>query len=117
MRKKLKILIALSAMLLPVLYSGFTEAKETKKIVILKSEGYALSSDSYFFTKIIVYENKNDIPNAIWCDVNGYKGYIYKRQVNYIYYEDGSVHYKVVFSGTLLKGPYVPNRIMEESEK
>ena len=71
------------------------------------------SSDTIDVITKVTFKSKSDILNDIWYEKNGYKGYVYKRRV-----ERKRNIYLVTYTGTLRRGPYIPNRIViDELEK
>lgn len=67
-------------------------------------------------TIVKTYYRKSDIPNAIWMEKDGCVGYVYKRHTRTKLDKNGRYYYEVIFSGTLMRGPFIPTN-KKEGEK
>lgn len=68
------------------------------------------------YTIVRTYYRENDIPNAIWIEKDGCVCYVYKRNTRTKIDKNGRYYYEVVFSGTLMRGPFIPTN-KKEGEK
>ena len=99
---KNRLLSIIMLICLSIVVSGRVFAQGKNSTVVSQS-----SSDTIDVITKVTFKSKSEILNDIWYEKNGYKGYVYKTRV-----ERKRNIYLVTYTGTLRRGPYVPNRIV-----
>lgn len=103
-RKKLLLFLA------GVFFIGY--AFNTKVNANFESPKFETLSSGIEVTKVVMYKEREKIPNAIWYDGAEGKGYLYEYSRMPIFASGINV---VTYKGKVLKGPYIPSR--EDSNK
>lgn len=91
--------------------------KNDVKAEFKKNDKFYNTDATTSVTIVRTYRKKSSIPNAIWMEKDGCVGYVYRRHIKTKTDDEGRYYYEVIFSGTLLRGPYVPSNKKEKGEK